>query len=433
MKLAQLSMIAAAVLTCTVIVAQEPAPPAEEPAQGIATVDGVTVTREDLWWFMEQTRGGAILDDFILRRLIEAEAAEHQLSVGEPYVDEALTELRERYESEEEFDRWLRESGQTLKGLRIQLQQDLLIERLLEKRMGLTDEGIRRYYESHPGQFTEPSRIHLMDIVTLTIDDAFVARERLAAGEDFAAVAREMSQDPGAEQGGDRGWLTAEDILDQTLREAAFELEQGEVSDPVDAGDHYHVLFARQVEPGRLLDFEDARPQVIQRIREVRGISEDLFLALLKRRAEIEVTWPAHEDLNEYYADLRRIKIAVDDRLIDLPAEPRLLPNSNLIVPAQALFEAMGAGVSWNEQTGVLEVRRNGRTIRLVRGVDIMAIGGEELPMREPARVEGDVLMISPRAPVTALGGALFWNRADNTLYVSSYDEDAIAETEELP
>ncbi len=429
----RLVMMAAAMSLCTAVIAQDNPSPPEEPSRVLAIVEDTEISSDDLWWFMEQTRGGDILDELILSRLLDAEAKQKQINIGEPDVDEALARLREQYATEEEFSRWLAESGQTLKGLRMQLQQELLIDRLLEERMGLTDEGIRRYYESHPHEFTEEPRVRLLDIVTDTIADAFAARERLAAGESFAEVAREMSQDPTAKEGGDRGWLTPEDVRNADLREVIFELQEGEVSDPIEAVDHFHVLYAREAVPGRLPDLEEVRPQVIERIRERRGISEELFLALLKRRAEIEVRWPEHQHLNDYYADLSRIKVVVDDRRVEVPVEPRLLPNSNLIVPAQPLLEAMGADVAWSEEAGVLEVRRDGVTLRMVQGLDIMATGEEERRMPEPARREDGVLMISPRAPVSALGGELFWNRADNTLYVNSYIDDTVGEMNELP
>lgn len=433
MKSIRSGLTAVALLTCTMIAAQEPAPAPEQQARVLAVVEGMQITDQDLWWYMEQTSGGAILDDLILHRLLQAEADGRQINIGEPLVDDALARLREGHDSEADFERWLRESGQTLKGLRMQLQQELLIDRLLEERMDLTDEGIRRYYESHPHEFTRPPRVHLLDIVTASLDEAFAVRERLAAGEVFAEVAREMSRDGTAAQGGDRGWLTPDDVLNEPVRQAVFALEQGQVSDPVQYEDHVHVFLARQVEPERVVDFEQARPEVIKRIRERRGISEELFLALLKRRAQIQVEWPAHSYLNEYYADLRRIKLVVDDQGIDLPADPRLLPNSNLIVPAKALLEAMGAEVTWNEQAGVLEVSRDGVTMRLIRGMSVLAVGDEERDMAEPLRHEDGVLMVAPRAPVQALGGALHWNRAENTLYVDSYDEDAVSENAELP
>ena len=106
--------------------------------------------------------------------------------------------------------------------------------------------------------------------------------------------------------------------------------------------------------------FDEAREQVIDRIQQVRGVSEELYVALLKRRADINVTWAAAGYLNGVYADLRAIKLAVDDRRIELPAAARLLPNSNLIVPAVPMLEAMGA----SKRLG-----RPGRKMNRVEGI----------------------------------------------------------------
>jgi len=405
-----------------------PAPqPAPTPAP-LAIVNGHQVTEAELWWYMSQMAGGELLDDLILSRLVAAEAEAQGIKVGEPEVDAAVDEARAAHGGEHDFARWLQESGRTLKGLRMELQQNLLIDKLLVQRMGLTDEGIREYYDTHPDEFTEPARVLLSDIVTLTLDDAFTARERLAAGAEFASVAREMSQDPTAAEGGDRGWITPDDVLCDNVAEVIFAMSTGQISDPVDCGDHYHVFLARETEPARLIPFDEARPQVIERIREVRGISRELLVSLLKRRAQIEVLWPDHRYLNDVYADLRAYKVAVDGEALDLPAAPRLLPSGNLIVPAQAVLEAIGAEVTWTPESGVLEATRDGERIRLVTGVSVFAAGGQELDMKEAPRVEDGALMIAPRAPIEALGGALTWNRADNTLYVTSRPEAAEGE-----
>jgi hypothetical protein len=103
-----------------------------------------------------------------------------------------------------------------------------------------------------------------------------------------------------------------------------------------------------------------------------------------------------------------------------MPTAPRLLENSHLIVPAVPLLEAMGAEVTWNGEAGVLEAVRDDTRLRLVLGAELLAVGGEEVRLKEVPRLVDGVLMVSPRGPVEALGGSLVWNRTKNTLYVSS-------------
>lgn len=413
--------------------AQDTEQPAQAPSQDdtvdlLATVDGEQITADELWWYMENTSGGRVLDEMIVRQLIMLEAAQEGIKVGTPEVDEAVARVQEEHGSQAGFRRWLHENGQTEKGLRLQLQQELLLDKLIRRHMGLTEDGIRRYYDSHPGEFTEPPRVHLMDIVTLTVDDAFVARERLAAGHDFSEVAREMSHDPTAKEGGDRGWIQPDDVLCEHVSDVIFAMAEGEISDPVDCGDHAHVFLAKEVEEGRQIPFEEAHDAVVERIREVRGVSEELYLALLKRRANIDVSWEAVHYLNDLYADLRAIKIVVDGARVELPAAPRLLPNSNLIVPIVPLLQAMGAEVTWNAEAGVMEAQRDSTRMTLVTGAGMLAVGGEEIALKEaPALIDG-VLMTSPRGPVEALGGSLVWNRTENTLFVDSRADEATGE-----
>ncbi len=427
MTTSRLFILCAVTLLCAIALAQQPAPaqaPPDDTTDALATVDGQTLTADQLWWYIENTAGGRVLDEMIVRALVMQAASEQAVKVGTPEVDEALARIVEQHGSQAVFERWLAESGQTEKGLRIGLQQQLLLGKLIRRHMGLTEDGVRRYYDSHPEEFTEPPRVHLLDIVARTVEDAYAARERLAGGQDFAALAQEVSQDPTAAQGGDRGWVEPDDVLCAPVGEVVFAMKQGEISDPVDCGDHAHVFLAQEVQPERLIPFDEAREQVIDRIQEVRGVSEELYVALLKRRADIDVTWAAADYLNGVYADLRAIKLVVDDRRIELPASARLLPNSNLIVPAVPMLEAMGATVTWNAEAGVLEAERDGTRLRMVRGADLMAVGDQEVQLKEAPTLLDGVLMISPRTPVEALGGSLTWNRVENTLYVSSRAEE---------
>ncbi|MGD9497600.1 MAG: peptidyl-prolyl cis-trans isomerase [Armatimonadota bacterium] len=425
MTFTRVACASAAIVLCLPAWGQQAPPAADpQPSRVLATVDGHPITQDELWWYMTQRSGGRLLDDLIVLRLLAREAEERGVRVSAPEVDEALAVLKAEHASEAEFERWLHETGQTLKGLRMHLQQELLIEKLLNERMGLTEEGIEQYYETHLEEFSEPPQVHLFDIVALTAEEAFAARERLAAGQAFSDVARAMSHDPTAAQGGDRGWISPDDVLREEVAEVVFAMHEGQVSDPVDCGDHFHVFYAREVRPGRQMPLAEARPLVIERIRQTRGISRELFLSLLKQRADIRVTWEEVAYLSDVYADLRAIKVVVDDRRLELPAPARMV-GSHLFVPAQAVLEAMGAQVTWEPQSGVLEATREDRRVRLVAGAGFLAAGDAEIGIEEAPRIEGGVLMMPAREPVEALGGAVLWNRAENTLYVDSRPQAA--------
>ncbi len=115
-------------------------------------------------------------------------------------------------------------------------------------------------------------------------------RERLAAGEDFALVAREVSQDPGsAPQGGDLG-LFAKGVMDPAFEEAAFTLEVGQLSEPVRSQFGYHLIQVTEIQPETLQSFEEVREQLIAEARH--SGAESAFYDMAERLANLVYETP---------------------------------------------------------------------------------------------------------------------------------------------
>jgi parvulin-like peptidyl-prolyl isomerase len=90
---------------------------------------------------------------------------------------------------------------------------------------------------------------------------AAAVRDRLLKGEDFAAVAREVSKDPAsAEKGGDLGWF-ARGVMVDSFEQVAFLLEPGYISDPVQSDFGWHIIqvIARQERPYTHEEYRQAK------------------------------------------------------------------------------------------------------------------------------------------------------------------------------
>ncbi|MBT8052552.1 MAG: SurA N-terminal domain-containing protein [Gammaproteobacteria bacterium] len=83
---------------------------------------------------------------------------------------------------------------------------------------------------------------------------------RVAAGEDFAELAREFSQDAGsAEEGGDLGWIEP-GFMVQAFEDGLYELSlENPVSDPVQTGFGWHIIYLREIRPSEGMTFTEAR------------------------------------------------------------------------------------------------------------------------------------------------------------------------------
>ena len=108
-------------------------------------------------------------------------------------------------------------------------------------------------------------QVHARHILLRTEAEANNALTRITNGEDFAALAGELSNDETTRsQGGDLGWFTQEELLVPELAQAAFALQPGQIGGPVGTELGYHVIqtleFAdRPVDPERRVFIAQAR------------------------------------------------------------------------------------------------------------------------------------------------------------------------------
>lgn len=197
-----------------------------------------------------------------------------------------------------------------------------------EKAVVLDDKDIKAYYEANPQAYTTPEQV-AVDYVELSTNDlaknievsddqvqkqfeqnnkAFVAKTerqaahilfegsdaqkraeevkaKLAAGEDFAKLAKEYSTDAGSkDQGGDLGF-TAGDAFPAPFEAALANLKVGEVSAPVksDAGIHIIKLLSERASKAPAL--EEAKPAIVEQLK--RAEAEAQFAAKLEKLRDL--------------------------------------------------------------------------------------------------------------------------------------------------
>jgi peptidyl-prolyl cis-trans isomerase C len=94
------------------------------------------------------------------------------------------------------------------------------------------------------------------------------ARERVVAGEDFAKVAREYSDDPTTRQNGGALPLVTRERLAKEFADGVFALTRvGEISRPIKAPNAYHVVRLDERRPARVQPFDEVRDKLLQELR----------------------------------------------------------------------------------------------------------------------------------------------------------------------
>ena len=125
----------------------------------------------------------------------------------------------------------------------------------------VTDEAIKKSYDEQAAKVEAEERARARHILVATEEEAKNVSARLAKGEDFAALAKELSQDGSKELGGDLGYFTAGEMV-PAFSEVAFGLKVGEVSQPVQTEFGWHVIKLEDRKVGGAQPYEEVKEAI---------------------------------------------------------------------------------------------------------------------------------------------------------------------------
>ncbi len=157
--------------------------------------------------------------------------------------------------------------------------QDVYLTRYLEA--AVSEELVRARYDETVGAQPAEDEVSARHILLATEEEAKSVIERLAAGDDFAALAQELSTGPSGPQGGDLGYFTRGRMVPE-FAEAAFALEVGGSTDqPVQTQFGWHVIKVEDRRPVEPPSFEASRAEIEGNMRQdaIRSHLEDLRAA----------------------------------------------------------------------------------------------------------------------------------------------------------
>ncbi|HWH32063.1 MAG TPA: peptidylprolyl isomerase, partial [Egibacteraceae bacterium] len=175
-----------------------------------------------------------LLTQMIQAELLSQAAEDIGIEITDADIEAERQSIIEQVGGQEAFDQIIEENALSERDVRDQIR-DLVVEREVEEALGadvqVSDADVRAFYEEN--RATRYDRVRASHILVPTREEAERVMERLQAGEDFAALAQELSQDPGsAQQGGDLGEFTRGRLVPE-FEEAAFGAEVGELVGPI--------------------------------------------------------------------------------------------------------------------------------------------------------------------------------------------------------
>jgi peptidyl-prolyl cis-trans isomerase SurA len=198
-----------------------------------------------------------VLDRLIDEHLVEQQATELKLSVSSEDIDRTIEEIKKEHGlTDAQLAQELRGQAMDMKSYRQMLKQQIKRMRVVNIAVGskvtVSDSDVQGYYDRHmKSGDSQVKASHIFIAIPENADAATVLdKERIAkklldrakAGEDFAKLAKEFSEDPATRtEGGDLGYF-GKDMLPKPIEEMVFAMKVGEVRGPVRADRGFHVI-----------------------------------------------------------------------------------------------------------------------------------------------------------------------------------------------
>jgi nitrogen fixation protein NifM len=205
-------------------------------------------------------------------------------------VDQALAQVRARYNSDADYHADLQRSDLTHETLQTAIERDLIVEATLEqvasRAAPVSTTEVEIFYLQHAARFSRPETRTLRHIL-ITTNETLPGNERAAAQEKISAIRARLVKDrsrfaeqamkhsecPTAMNGGLLGTLPRGKLYPE-LEAVAFAMAVGELSAVVESPLGFHLLLCDAIAPPRTVPLEEARPGVLRHLTESRRQAE---------------------------------------------------------------------------------------------------------------------------------------------------------------
>ncbi|MFN7249265.1 MAG: peptidylprolyl isomerase [Anaerobacillus sp.] len=209
----------------------------------VAEVDGKVVTEAEFFEALKEKHGEDVLYSLVQDKLFDTHA--DRLNITEDEVTAELDKVREAYELEDDLAFLQFLQSQNFAGeaeFRSLVRQHLVVQKVASEGVEITEEDVRAEYEA--GKEVTASHILVQDLETA---EEVIAK--LEQGGDFAELAEEYSMDTAsAVAGGSLGSFERGRMVPE-FEKAAFLLDIGVISEPVQSQFGYHIIKVEERKP----------------------------------------------------------------------------------------------------------------------------------------------------------------------------------------
>jgi peptidyl-prolyl cis-trans isomerase SurA len=234
----------------------------------VASVDGEPITLYELNTFIKeksaQVPGMRAVSDkdalqaLITEKLVQKEIVARGIRIRDEDVDHYIDRIKQQnHIDDDQLREALKQQGLDYDRYRQQIREEIekvqLINKEIRGKVTVSPEDVTRYYEAHKQDYGRPGLIKVRQITlrldpdapepvaTAVLERLEDIRKRIVKGEDFATVAKQVSEDPLAAEGGDLGELEPSKLLPE-FEGPLSKMKEGDISEPIRSKMGVHLL-----------------------------------------------------------------------------------------------------------------------------------------------------------------------------------------------
>jgi peptidyl-prolyl cis-trans isomerase SurA len=210
-----------------------------------------------------------LLDQMIDDILIQEDAERYKIKVTDAEVAEQTKQfMTKRNLSEDEFKRQLGLLRMTRADFERNMRRDLIKHQLIggvvSSKVVVTDSEVEQRYNERKAEFSKDSMVQLALILVPANMSAADLKTEIESGKiSFADAASKYSQGPGADHGGDIGFIAWKDLAPE-WNKALAGLKPGQISEPVHVQEYAGLLQVVSLKEGEELPLAAVREQIYQ-------------------------------------------------------------------------------------------------------------------------------------------------------------------------
>lgn len=297
--------------------------------------------------------------------ILDRETYNDQVEVSDAEIEQYYNDHSKQYMTDEQ----------------VSVQYVVLSVEDIGKTLNFDDETLKHAYQEHLDQYTTPvewKAQHILVNADATASEEVIATAKqkaldlitkLQAGEDFATLAKQNSDDKGSGQrGGDLGWF-GEGRMVKPFEAAVAAMNVGDISsEPVQSEFGFHIIHLQEKKEAKIKSYED--------------VKADLEKQLRQEQAHLKYNDQLLEDLAE-------LAFQSPDTLDDLAANMELTKHESALFSEKGLKDdeifsnAKVISLAFSEE--VLNEQRNSEPVEFADGKSIvLRVKAHELPQLRP-------------------------------------------------